>query len=245
MQQTNVIVSKVIPAGGKWSAFIQRGKEMTFTVSEEQANVSLLVYNAHDLAERYNMPDSLKAQHTAYFTKNNVLMSDQGRVLVSITEDSVGWHDPIGGYSTKEQIEAQFGITTYQESRNERYRNGEDNLLMELFRNGLSRRDLGPVVNLFSKVYCDEEGNMNLVVDHVKGGDTVTLRAEMDVFIAFSNTPHPLTEAASYPQASVTVEVKDAKPAHIGDSYVLHCDQNKRAFENTWEYIQLTQGGVL
>jgi len=244
MQQTNVIVSKIIPVGGKWSAFIKRGKAITFTVSEEQANVSLLLYNAHDLAERYNMPDSLKAQHTAYFTKNNVLMSDQGRVLASITEDSVGWHDTIGGYSTKAQIEAQFGATTYQESRNERYRNGEDNLLIELFRNGLSRQDLGPVVNLFSKVYCDDEGNMNLAMDHVKGGDTVTLRTEMDVFIALSNTPHPLTEAAIYPQANVTVEVKDATPAHIGDPCVLHCDENKRAFENTWEYVQLTQGGV-
>ncbi|MGE7118992.1 urea amidolyase associated protein UAAP1 [Peribacillus sp. NPDC046944] len=245
MQQTSVIVSKVIPAGGKWSAFIKRGKEITFTVSAEQANVSLLLFNAHDLAERYNMPDSLKAQYTAFFTKHNVLMSDQGRVLASITEDSVGWHDTIGGYSTKAQIDSQFGETTYQESRNERYRNGEDNLLIELFRNGLSRQDLGPVVNLFSKVSCDDAGYMHLAPDHVKAGDTVTLRTEMDVFMALSNTPHPLSEATTYPQAEVTVEVKDTMPATGDDPCVLHRDENKRAYENTWEYVQLTQGGVL
>jgi len=244
MQQTNVIVSKIIPSGGKWSAFIKRGKEITFTISEEQANVSMLLYNAHDFAERYNMPDSLKAQYTAYLTKHNVLMSDQGRVLASITEDSVGWHDTIGGYSTKAQIEAQFGASTYQELRNDRYCNGEDNLLIELFRSGLSRRDLGPVVNLFSKVYCDEEGNMHLSPNHVKAGDTVTIRTEMDVFIALSNTPHPLTGAVTYPQSDVIIEVRDTTPTTIDDPCVLHRAENKRAFENTWEYVQLTQGGV-
>jgi len=244
MELSNGIISKNIPAGGKWSALIKRGKEITFTVSNAGANVSLLIYNAHDFAERYNMPDSLKAQYTAYLTKRNVLMSDQGRVLASITKDSVGWHDTLGGYSTKTQIDAQFGVTTYQESRNERYCNGEDNLLIELFRNGLSRRDLGPVVNLFSKVICDEDGNMHLVSDHVKAGDSVTLRTEMDVFIALSNTPHPLTKAEMYPQAAVVVEVRDTPPTSLDDPCVLHRGENKRAFENTWEYVQLTQGGV-
>lgn len=244
MQKTKEVVSKMIPSGGKWSTFIKRGKEITFTALGEEANVSLLLYNAHDLSERYNMPDTLKAQFTAFLTKNHVLMSDQGRVLASITEDSVGWHDPIGGFSTREQIEAQFGVTTYQESRNERYCNGEDNLLIELFRNGLTRRDLGPVVNLFSKVYCDDEGNMHLVPNHAKPGDKVTLRTEMDVLLVLSNTPHPLTKASAYPKANVLVEVQDTIPANVNDPCVLHRDENKRAFENTWEYIQLTQGGV-
>lgn len=244
MQQTNVILSKIIPAGGKWSAFIRRGKEITFTALNEQVNVSLLLYNAHDLSERYNMPDTLKAQYTAFLTKNHVLMSDQGRVLVSIIEDSVGWHDTIGGYCTKAQIEDKFGVTTYQELRNDRYCNGEDNLLIELFRNGLTRRDLGPVVNLFSKVFCDEEGNMHFEPNHVKAGDTVTLRTEMDVFLALSNTPHPLSTAKQYPKGDVIIDVKDSTPAANNDPCVLFREENKRAFENTWEYIQLTQGGV-
>ena len=49
------------------------------------ANVSALFYNHEDRLERYNMADTLKAQHTAYLTKGFVCYSDMGRILCSIT----------------------------------------------------------------------------------------------------------------------------------------------------------------
>lgn len=85
----NTTTSKIIPAGGKWSSRIGKGKQLTFTALEDGANISLLLYNAHDTTERYNMPDTLKAQHTAHLTTGNVLMSDNGRVLASITDDTL------------------------------------------------------------------------------------------------------------------------------------------------------------
>ncbi len=161
-------VTKTIPAGGKWSARINRGKLLSITALEDGANLSVLFYNANDLSERYNMPDTLKAQHTSHLTTGNVLMSDNGRAMVSIIEDSLGWHDTITGYSTRKLIDEKYGKTTYQESRNDWFRSGEENFAIELFRNGLSTRDLGPVLNLFSKVYCDEDGNMHFVAGHAK-----------------------------------------------------------------------------
>ena len=71
------------------------GKLVRFTALQEGANVSMLLFHARDLTERYNMPDSLKAQYTAHLTKGNVLMSDNGRILASFVEDSLGWHDTI------------------------------------------------------------------------------------------------------------------------------------------------------
>ena len=47
--------------------------------------------------ERYNMPDTLKAQHTAFLTQGRVLYSDMGRVLCSIIADTCGWHDTVCG----------------------------------------------------------------------------------------------------------------------------------------------------
>jgi len=49
--------------------------------------------------KRYNMADTLKAQHTAYLTAGCVCYSDMGRILCSITADSCGWHDTICGLS--------------------------------------------------------------------------------------------------------------------------------------------------
>ncbi|WP_121613630.1 urea amidolyase associated protein UAAP1 [Mesobacillus foraminis] len=240
---SSTMITKTIAAGGKWSGHIASGKNLTFTALEDGANVSLLLYNASDTAERYNMPDTLKAQHTAHLTKGNVLMSDNGRVLASITEDSLGWHDSISGYSTRKQINEKFGVTTYQEQRNDWYRSGEENFSVELFRNGLTVRDLVPVVNLFSKVFCDEEGDMHFASGHCKKGDTITLRTEMDVILILSNTPNPLDKSTAYPSVPVKLTVTEAEAVLENDICLNHRPENRRAFENTWEYTQLTIGG--
>jgi len=237
-------VIKTIPAGGKWSIRIKRGKLVNFTALEDGANLSVLFYNANDLSERYNMPDTLKAQHTSHLTTGNVLMSDNGLAMVSIIEDSLGWHDTIAGYSTRKLIDEKYGKTTYQERRNDWYRSGEENFAMELFRSGLTTRDLGPVLNLFSKVYCDDNGNMHFVERHAKKGDRITLRTEMDVLLVLSNTPNPLDPNQLYPSVPIKLCITDVDPLQEDDVCLNHRPENRRAFENTYEYLLLTEGGM-
>ena len=71
------------------------------------ANVSALFYNHEDRVERYNMADTLKAQHTAFLTKGHVCYSDMGRVLCSITADTAGWNDAVCGASDDALIHRQ------------------------------------------------------------------------------------------------------------------------------------------
>lgn len=189
--------NETMTPGGKWSGRIGRGKLIRFTALEKGAGVSLLLYNAQDLTERYNMPDTLKAQHTAHLTKGHILMSDNGRAMASIVQDSLGWHDPIGGYSLRCATEVKYGPSRYQEVRNERYRNAQDNFLVELVRSGLAARDLSPSLNLFSRISCDEEGRMEFVQGHCPANASITLRTEMDLLLLASNTPHPLDPSAN------------------------------------------------
>lgn len=238
------ILTKLIPAGGKWSTKIKSGKQLTFTTLGDGANLSLLLYNADDTSERYNMPDTLKAQHTAHLTTGNVLMSDNGRVLASMIDDSLGWHDTISGYATRLMIDERYGKTTYQEQRNDWYRSGEENFAVELFRNGLTNRDLIPVINLFSKVFCKEDGSLHFTPGHSKKGDTITLRTEMDVLLIVSNTPNPLDPSSNYPSVPVEITITDAAPVEENDICVNHRPENRRAFENTWDYCLLTKGGT-
>ncbi|RRJ62739.1 urea carboxylase-associated family protein [Paenibacillus oralis] len=235
----NVIWSETMHLGGKWSGVIGRGKLIRLTALEAGANVAMLMYHARDLSERYNMPDTLKAQHTAHLTKGNVLMSDNGRVLASIVQDDLGWHDPLGGYTTRESTDAKYGLSRYQEKRNEWLRSGRENLAVELTRSGLGNRDLSPVVNWFSKVFCDEEGNMNFDQGHCAAGQAVTLRTEMDVLVIFSNTPHPLDPREPYPSVPVKIEVLPGLPVDSQDPCVNYRPENRRAFDNTWNYYAL------
>lgn len=233
------IWSKTLIPGEKWSGNIGKGKYIHFKALGDDANVSMLMYNMRDTSERYNMPDTLKAQYTAYLTRGNVLMSDNGRVLASIVEDSLGWHDTISGYCTRKMVDEKYGKTTYGDCKNEWLRSGEENLLVELVRNNMSRRDMVPCVNLFSKVYVEEDGSMHYLKGHCKEGSTVTLRTEMDVIVLFSNTPNALDESENYPAVPVTIEVYDAPPVDLLDECVNHRPENYRAFENTWDYNNL------
>ncbi|WP_027631012.1 urea amidolyase associated protein UAAP1 [Ruminiclostridium cellobioparum] len=229
---------KLLP-GEKWSGNIGRGKYIHFKALGPDANVSMLLYNMRDTSERYNMPDTLKAQYTAHLKKGNILMSDNGRVLASIVEDSLGWHDTLCGYTSRRLTDERYGSTNYQNCRNEWLKSGEENFLVELVRNGMGARDLVPCVNVFSKVYCEYDGSMHYETGHCKEGSTFTLRTEMDIIIILSNTPNPLDKRKTYPSVSVMLEVYDAPAADLQDECVNFRPENYRAFQNTWDYYNL------
>ena len=97
-------------------------------------------------------------------------MTDMGNALVSIVEDSLGWHDPLGGHINRSMVAAKFGERNYQEYRNDFYRNARDNFLIELTKHGLGLADIVANVNFFSKVIVDDEGRMQFVPDHCPAG---------------------------------------------------------------------------
>ncbi|HET8704972.1 MAG TPA: urea amidolyase associated protein UAAP1, partial [Pseudomonadales bacterium] len=152
---------ETMPAGAHCSFLMRRGTSLRLTDLSGGANVAALFFNHDEKLERYNMADTLKAQHTAHLTKGFVCYSDMGRVLCSITEDSLGWHDPIGGISNARTIATKYGVRRYQEFRNEMYRNGFDSFLIELGKWGLGKRDLVPNINFFSKVTVTDSGDMS------------------------------------------------------------------------------------
>src|SRR3954452_17870729 len=92
-----LIHREVLRGGQAWSRRLLRHQVLRIADAEGRACVSGMFYNAREPLERYNMPDTLKAQYTAFLTAGRVLYSDMGRVLLSITADSCGWHDTISG----------------------------------------------------------------------------------------------------------------------------------------------------
>ena len=121
---SGMLFEDVVREGATWSHVLKRGTALRITDTLGGANVGALFYNWENPSERYNMPDTLKAQHIARLTKGSVLYSDMGRILCSITEDSLGWHDPIGGCSNAAQLQRKYGATSYQQHRNDCYKNG-------------------------------------------------------------------------------------------------------------------------
>src|SRR5262245_65530597 len=122
------------------------------------ANAGAMFHNWENPRERYNMPDTLKAQHIAHLTRGHVLYSDMGRILCSITADSLGWHDPLSGCANASLVETKYGVARYQEYRNAWLQNAYDGFSIELAKYGLAPGDRAAPVNVFSQVMVDHEG---------------------------------------------------------------------------------------
>jgi urea carboxylase-associated protein 2 len=200
---------------------------------EGGANVATLFYNYEDRLERYNMADTLKAQHTAFLTKGFVCYSDMGRVLCSLIEDTCGWHDTMTGVANATMVEAKYGRTRFQEQRNDFYKNGYDGLLAELAKYGLGQRDMVANVNFFSKVTVDEAGRMRFHPGASASGSYVDLRFEMHTLVALSTCPHPLDPYPAYRPRPVHLAAFPALPVATDDPCRTRCPENERGFRNT------------
>jgi len=229
----DVLWSEMMPGGNHWSWRLQRGRALRFVALENGVNLSMVLYAAHDKLERYNMPDSLKAQHTAHYSAGHVLMSDMGRSMASITHDSLGWHDPLGLLLDNTRMHQRYGEQRYQTHRNAMYRSGKDGLLTEIGKHGLTARDLVIGVNWFSKVSVNEQGGFVYHTEHCQAGDWFELRLDMDVIVAVSTAPHPLDTRPTYAPGRVGVLARNVGPAPVDDICRRFRPENARALHNT------------
>jgi len=232
------LVDEPLRGGQMWSRVLKRGQVLRLTDVEGGASVAALLFNAEFPLERYNMPDTLKAQHTARITTGNVLYSDMGRVLCSVVADSCGWHDTVTGLEDFAASLKKYGPGDYQTLRNDWHRNSRDNLLVELGKYGLGKRDFGPNLNFFVKVAVDAEGKLNWVSGNSKPGAFIELRSEMNTLVLLSNTPHPLDPAATYQPKPVHLGVRLSGPVLPGDPCRVSCPENERGFALTEAYFR-------
>ncbi len=230
-----------IPGGAHWSMLMRKGTTLRLIDKEGGANVGMLFYNPNDKLERYNAPDTLKCQHTFKLTKGHCLYSDMGRIFCSIIDDTVGWHDTVAGNLTDANMEKKWNVRSYQQHRNDWTLSGEHSFLVELAKHGLNKRDMAANLNWFSRVYTDDEGNLNFDSENTKAGDYVDLRFEMDTLIIFHTCPHPLNNATDYPKKPLAYQIRKADLVSADDFCMNSRPENQRGFQNNTIYH--LQGG--
>ena len=235
------LLRETLRGGQAWSRRLLRGQILRLVDVAGGACVSALFYNAREPLERYNMADTLKAQYTAYLTTGRVLYSDMGRILMSIVDDSCGWHDTISGCGDTASNLAAYGAGGYQQLRNGFYRNARDNFVVELSKLGLGKRDLVANVNFFVKVSPDDEGQLAWVADNSRAGAHVDLRCEMDTLVVLTNTPHPMDPTPGYTLYDVDLSVRWATDSELPgerDRCRLSRPENARGFALTEAYAK-------
>ena len=229
----SALYQETVPGGGHTSFILRRGQLLRLTDLEGGANVSLMMLNAAQPSERLNLPDTLKGQHTARLTASHCLYSDMGRVLAAITADTCGWHDSFGGVMNAEETRAKYGAGRYQELRNAYFRNGVDNLLVEMGKWNLELQDLLMVLNLFSRVSVGEDGGFRFESGNSRAGDHVELYAPMDTLVILTALQHPLDPNPDYAPRPVRLAWWQAGSDGISSQCRAARPENGRAFHNT------------
>lgn len=227
------LYEELVPGGGHTSFILKRGQLLRITDIEGGANISLLLLNAHEKSERLNLPDTLKCQHTARLTAGHCLYSDMGRILAAITADTCGWHDSIGGLLNAAEVAEKYGQGRYQELRNGFFRNGMDNLLVELGKWDLGLADLLMNLNLFSKITVDSDGCFHFEAGNSKAGDYIELYAPMDTLVVLTALQHPMDPNPQYAPKPVQLSWQQVQSDGISVLCRTSRPENGRGFHNT------------
>lgn len=203
----------VIPAGDGWLHKIEAGQTFRIVDMEGNQAADTIFYDAHDPANRYSAMDTIAAQGKAYLTTGSVLRSGRGDPLLSITADTCGRHDTVGGACAAESNQVRYSL-------NKKFMHNCRNtflhqlLTTELGQNApggpLGKRDIGHNINFFMNVPITPEGGLTFADGISAPGRYVEMVADRDVLCLISNCPQLNNPCNAYNPTPVEVIIWDA-----------------------------------
>jgi uncharacterized protein len=194
------ILRQTIAAGGRFSIRLIPGDRLRIIDLHGQQAVDFLAYAAELPVDRYNAANTMKLNGNIYLGKGSKLYSERARVLLSVTDDTVGRHDTIGGCCSAFSNFARYGVTDASGCY--------ENFVAELACWSLAPADVVANVNFFMNVPVRQDGGVAIEAGLSKGGDYVELQAEMPVIAMLSNCPQRHNPAAGFGPTPIEVIVQ-------------------------------------
>ena len=228
-----VVWDETVGAGGYCHRVLRRGTRLRVTNTEGDASLSFLVFNADRPIERLNVADTVKVQWNAYLGLGKLLLSDMGRVLMSITADTSGQHDTFCGCSNQKSNAKKYG-----DGQNySQHPNARDRFLIALQRYGMGKKDIPANINFFKGVKIEADGSLTFNEQSGKPGEYMEFRAEMNVLVVLVNAPHVLDPRPTYTATPVRVTAFRGDITPEDDSIRNSTPEALRAFQNTEDYF--------
>jgi len=225
---------ETVAAGGYATRRLPRGARLRLIDLAGDACASILLFNADMPTERLNVADTVKVQWNAYLGEGKLLLSDMGRVLMSIVEDGAGTHDTFCGTSNAATNAAKYGCG----ANSGPYPNGRDRFLLGAAKHGLQRRDVHPCVTLFKGAKIEPGGAITPLIGPFPAGRSVLLRAEMDVIMVIANCPHVLDPRDTYTVTPLRATAWRGPVTSEDDPIRNATPEGLRAFLNVEDYYR-------
>ncbi|WP_339688887.1 urea amidolyase associated protein UAAP1 [uncultured Parasphingorhabdus sp.] len=230
----DLLWEETIAAGGYATRKLVRGSRLRLIDLEGDACASVLMFNAEMPSERLNIADTVKVQWNAYLGAGKLLLSDMGRVMMSILTDGAGTHDAFSGASNAATNTAKYG-----DGRNSgAFPNGRDRLLLGSAKHGLQRRDVHPCINFFKGTKIEVDGTVTPLVGPFDAARELVLRAEMDVIVVIANCPHILDPRETWTVTPLRVSAWRGEVTPENDDIRNATPEGLRAFQNVEDYFR-------
>src|SRR6478609_378261 len=221
-------------AGGNYTTVVlARGSVLELTDLAGDACAHLVLTNAAQVDERLNVADTVKIQWQAYLGAGSMLLSDRGRVLATVVEDTSGRHDTFAGTSSRAANEARYGDGSPQGGTPA----GRELLLLAALKNGLDARDVPPSLSFFQGVRVADDGTTEFT-GSAGPGARVRLRLELPCVVLLANVPHPVDPRAEYVSTPLRVRAWRGTPAALDAPEATVGPEAARAFANTIDYAR-------
>jgi urea carboxylase-associated protein 1 len=195
MPDRNIVESKLDPATAVYDFTLEAGEPWLHRIAAGQVfrivdlcgnqAVDTFFFNANDTSERYSPTHTIAGQRNIYLTTGTPLRSNLGRTMLTISADTCGRHDTLGGACSTESNTVRYSL-------DKRYMHACRQSFLKAIahsQTGLSKRDIGSNINFFMNVPVTPEGKLTFADGISEPGKYVEMRSEMNVLALISNCP--------------------------------------------------------
>ena len=196
---------ETVLAGDHWMHEIKKGQTFRIVDLEGNQAADTLFYSADDTSDRYSASDTVMRQQALYISTGTTLYSLNGNALLTVTADTCGRHDTLGGACSRESNTMRYSANT------EHMHACRDIFLSGLseWGDGMGKRDITCNINFFMNVPVTPEGKLTFE-DGISGPDRyVEMVAERDVICLISNCPQLNNPCNAYNPTPVEVFIWD------------------------------------
>lgn len=174
---------ELVPAAGGAGLRLKRGQQLRI-IDLEGGQTGDLVAFSGDGRDRLSNGRTFDYGGKIYVSAGDTLWSDRSNRMLTIVADDVGRHDFLYTACSLEMYRIQYAVTGY-------HPNCSDNLCSALRELGIEPDPLPTPFNLFMQVDVDvaDGGRLVFAPPRSRAGDSIVLRAEMDLAIALSSCP--------------------------------------------------------
>lgn len=205
LKAEHAIHRETIRAGDGWFHPIKAGQTLRIVDLEGNQAADTFFFNANDVTERYSAQDTIREQGAIYLTTGTKLMSNLCREMLTITADTCGRHDTLGGACATESNMVRYSL-------DKRFMHAcRDTFLLQMVLSGyqVTKRDLAHNINFFMNVPVTPEGDLRFADGVSESGKYVEMCAKMDVLCLISNCPQLNNPCNAYNPTPIEVLIWD------------------------------------